>query len=587
MENLRQFPRTNRKLGQILSVCNKNAAVYCGFPTYDQPVHIDLEEPAAGHSFHSTVCLIGGGIAGLILAMRLAKQGIQVHLLEAGGLDFEERSQALYRTEMSYQEHRGSNEGRARTFGGSSTLWGGQILPFTPDIFNPPDGSPSQKWPISAQDIAAYYEEVERILGVNSLPFTSDLLSTLRRKTLPASEDILVRFSKWAPFKRRNLAKTVGIEAMAHPGVTVFTHANVASLMTIAGKRHRIESARVRNYNHREFSLTADHFVVCAGTVESSRLLLCSPDIPNAHDQIGRYFHDHVAFIAAEFVSPGRERAIERLGPFYVDGTLHTCKFEASSGLRVREGLLATNGYILIDEPAESGASAVRNLLRSIQRGQLKQGIGANVAPMLFGAGDVARLFLYSRFAGRRAVSKRATLRLTIDVEQAPDPQNRIRVSDQKEDALGIRTAIVDWRINEPERSTAARYSRIIRKYLEYSQMNPSQWSQSDLEDIVPVMFDTNHAMGGLRMGTDALRSVVDRDLKVHGLDNLHVASCAVFPSGSSSNPTFTMMALTLRLADHLAAQIRRLPGGGWAGAADAAEWNSPCLEGHSMSQPQ
>lgn len=65
-------------------------------------------------------------------------------------------------------------------------------------------------------------------------------------------------------------------------------------------------------------------------------------------------------------------------------------------------------------------------------------------------------------------------------------------------------------------------------------------------------MIDTYHPMGGLRMGVDPATSVVDIDLKVHGLANLHVASCAVFPAGGSSNPTFTMMALTMRLADHL-----------------------------------
>ena len=59
-------------------------------------------------------------------------------------------------------------------------------------------------------------------------------------------------------------------------------------------------------------------------------------------------------------------------------------------------------------------------------------------------------------------------------------------------------------------------------------------------------------------MAADLRRSVVDRDLKVHELDNLHVASCAVFPSGSSSNPTITIMALTLRLADHLARRIAK-----------------------------
>jgi GMC oxidoreductase len=262
----------------------------------------------------------------------------------------------------------------ARTFGGSSTLWGGQLLPFTPDIFEPPDGSLSEKWPIGSEDLSPYYAEVERILGVNSLPYTSDLLSSLRRKTLSASEDIVVRFSKWAPFKRRNLAKTAGLEAMAHPGATVFTHANAISLMGVPAQRNRIGAARVRNYSRRDFLFTADHFIVCAGSVESSRLLLCSPDVPNANDQIGRYFHDHVGFLAAQFIPPGRDRAIQRLGPFYSDGTLHTCKFEASSSLRTREGLLPAVGYIVIDEPEASGASATRNLLRSIQRGSSRRG---------------------------------------------------------------------------------------------------------------------------------------------------------------------------------------------------------------------
>lgn len=515
-------------------------------------MHIDLEQAAAGRSFHSTVCVIGGGIAGLVLSMRLAKQGVQVHLLEAGGLELEERSQSLYRAEMTYDSHRGSNEGRARTFGGSSTRWGGQILPFTADIFDPPAGSPSERWPIHLEDMAGYYEEAQKILGVDSLPFTWDLLEVLGHKLLPVSDDIVIRFSKWAPFKMRNLAKTLGVEGMAHPNVTIFTHANGAVLNATPGNRDRIGSIRALDYQRREFSFTADYFVVCAGTVESSRLLLGSPDVPNPHDQIGRYFNDHVAFLAARFLSPGRERALDLLGPFYVEGTTHTCKFEASPALRLREGLLPTVGYITIDEPESSGPSAMRNLLKCIQRGQLKAGIHTNLAPMLRGGRDIARLVYYSRVKKRRAVSKNATLQLNIDVEQAPDPENRIRISDSKKDALGLPTTIIDWRINHVERFTAARYSQIIRRYLELARIDTFDWNPSALNHAELVMSDTNHAMGGLRMGTDSSRSVVDCELKVYGVDNLYVASCAVFPSGSSSNPTSTMMALTLRLADHL-----------------------------------
>jgi choline dehydrogenase-like flavoprotein len=58
--------------------------------------------------------------------------------------------------------------------------------------------------------------------------------------------------------------------------------------------------------------------------------------------------------------------------------------------------------------------------------------------------------------------------------------------------------------------------------------------------------------MGGTAMGVDPRSSVVDPDLRMHGVANLSVASCATYPSGGSSNPTFTLMALTLRLAERL-----------------------------------
>lgn len=519
-------------------------------------MQIDLEQVPAGQSFHSTVCIIGGGIAGLILAMRLARQGIEIHLLEAGGLEPEPRSQALYQAEMAAGNHRGSNEGRFRTYGGSSTQWGGQVLPFTSDIFDPPPGSPSMPWPIQEHELTPYYNDVQSILGVNSLPFTADLLPALGHPAPPPASDILLRFAKWTPFKKRNLAQTVGVEALAHPKVTVFTHANAASLSTDPLHSTRIQSVRVLNYAGQEFTFTASHFVLCAGTVESARLLLCSTDVPNPHDQIGRYFHDHVAYHAARFESPASERIVELFGPFYVNGTIHSCKLEASPALRSREHLFATMAHVVVIEPEDSGTNAIRNLLRSLQSGRLKEAIGTNLLPMLRGAGDVVRLLFYARFKQRRAVSKRAILRLNIDVEQAPNPDNRIRLSPTNTDALGLPTTIVEWRIDQPEQDTAARFAYIIQDYLQTAGTVPQEWNQSVIDHTMPGMLDTNHAMGGLRMGDDPSSSVVDRNLTVHGLQNLYVASCAVFPSGSSSNPTFTMMALTLRLADHLATQL-------------------------------
>jgi choline dehydrogenase-like flavoprotein len=520
-------------------------------------VHIDLDQATERRSFHATVCIIGGGIAGLILAMRLARSGVDVHLLEGGGLEFEQRSQDLYRAEMTAGNHRGSNDGRFRTYGGSSTQWGGQILPFTPDIFDPPAGSPSLRWPVGEQELTPYYDEIQSILGVDPLPFTADLLPALGHSAPTASHDVRLRFAKWTPFKKRNLAQTVGAEALAHSSVTVFTHANAATLSVDADDPRRIQSIRVLNHESQEFTFTAAHFVLCAGTVECSRLLLCSPSIPNPHDQIGRYFHDHVAYHAAMRIdSPARERIIDLFGPFYVDGTIHSCKFEATPELRARDAFFAVMAHVVVLEPDDSGTAAIRNLLRSLQSGRIKEAIGTNLLPMLRGGGDVLRLVLYARFKRRRAVSKRAELRINIDVEQSPNPDNRIRLSSEKIDVLGLPITVIDWSIGIPEQDTAARYAYVIQDYLRALGLTSIEWNECVLNHTTPPLLDTNHAMGGLRMGHDPASSVVDTNLTFHGIDNLHVASCAVFPSGSSSNPTFTMMALTLRLADRLISLI-------------------------------
>ena len=514
-------------------------------------MHIDLQGSSTTEVFQSTICIIGGGIAGLVLATRLAHQGIAVHLLEAGGLAPEERSQALYRTDMESEPHLGANEGRHRTFGGSSTRWGGQLLPFTPDIFSPPTGTPSIPWPIHSYELEPFYADVQKIVGVNSLPFTADLLPALGHGAAPSSPEVTLRFSKWIPFKSRNLAGTLGAQALAHPLITVFTHANVTRLET--ADQRRVGSVQVLNYDGRAFQFSADQYVVCAGTIESSRLLLCSPGIPNPHDQLGRYFHDHVSYHAARFLSPARERVLNMLGPFYVDGTMHSAKLEASCDLRAHQHLQSVMAHVVVLEPEDSGTAAIRNLLRSLQSRKLKQAIVANLLPVFRGAGDVARLWFQAKFRKRRAVSKRATLMLNIDVEQAPHPDNRITLSATDTDSLGLPRTVLNWQVRTPELDTAARYIPTVRNYLGAAGIDTLEW-----DNKAPDMVDTYHMMGGLRMGADPASSVVDTNLKVHGIANLSIASCAVFPSGSSSNPTFTLMALTLRLADQLAEKCRQ-----------------------------
>lgn len=516
---------------------------------------VDLEPAPRERTFHSDVCILGAGIAGLTLATRLAARGMRVHLLEAGGLQLEPRSQSLYTVDQAASTHTGATEGRFRVFGGSSTRWGGQLLPYPHDVFRPGDEIPSLPWPIGPEELEPHYAEVLRIMGLPdrpaALPFDGPgLLSALGHPGVDLGPEVRLRYSKWAPFARRNLAGSLGRECLASSGVQVFLHANAIALETSGGE---VCAAVVRNYAGEEFRFTAAQFCVCLGTIESSRLLLAS-QIGTANDQTGRYFHDHVGVRAAAVVGEAREQILKRLGPFFVEGVLHTCKLEANAALRESRHLPAVMAHIVIEEPEDSGIGAVRAMLRALQRRELGAALGGTGA-VARGIGDVARLVYASRVQGRRAVSRGAQVWLHIDLEQKASAEQRIRLSTEGVDALGEPRAVVEWHVGEPERAVVRQYAPVVREALANAGFPALRWLPGVLNGDPNQLrlADTYHPMGGLRMGTDPAQSVVDPQLAVHGLPNLHVASCAVFPSGGSSNPTFTLMALALRLAAHLA----------------------------------
>lgn len=518
-------------------------------------MHIDLE--ASDSSFSSClagtqVCILGAGIAGLILTSELATSGIHVSLIEAGGLELEERSQNLYSAEMPESVHTGTTLGRFRTFGGSSTRWGGQLLAYPEDILHPVPGSPSAAWPLRTEDIERYYTRILEIFKIPNLPFGPELLTALGKPSFDPGPGMNLRFSKWIPFAQRNLASTLGKQILHDPKISVYTHANVSALEGAGGK---IERVRILDYARREYTLSADIFIVCCGTVESSRLLLLSPDVPNPHGQIGRGFCDHVALHAAIIPAATRREVQRKLGPFFQGGVLYTPKIEATSNLQRDAGLLAVMAHFTIEEPEGTGIGSLRNLLVSLQRRQLKTALVHDLLPILQGIPDILRFAWALKVHKRRELSSRAIMRLNIDLEQDPNTNNHIALSDEK-DALGLRKASVHWQINEQEYATVRKFTSIVRERLRAAGLPEFEWDDRITNGAEITLADTYHPMGGLRMGINPRESVVDTNLLVHGTQNLYVASCAVFPSGGSSNPTFTMIALTLRLADRLLSML-------------------------------
>ena len=510
-------------------------------------MQVDLEQIRERTAYTADVCIAGAGIAGLVLADALRGSGLRVALLEGGGGSLEARSQQLYSVEMAGHPHAGASEGRFRTFGGSSTRWGGQLLSYTNDVFHPPQSTGMTGWPIDEQHLETYYATVLRTMGVPEEVFVPE--------SVPFAEgdSVRMRFSRWAPFPRRSLTGTLGRRCQESADVTVYLHANATKLVREASGN--IGSLEAVNYAGRRCTFLARRFVVCLGTIESSRLLLYS-DIGNEADQVGRYFYDHLGIHAATLDGAARAAAAKIFLPRLKDGSLYSPKLEATGAWRERHGAQAVMAHFPLVEADDSPATTVRLLLQSVQRKEVTPGLLRRLASLPVGSVELLKMAYATKVLERRRLSKHTELRLNLDVEQKPLAESRVTLGEGK-DALGLPQVRLDWRIGEAELSTLRLFAPSILTVLRAAGVDGIQVKTALLDesqDLKALVADTYHMMGGTRMGATACDSVVDRDLKVHGIANCYVAGCSVFPTGGSSNPTFTMMALTLRLAEMLKA---------------------------------
>ena len=148
--------------------------------------------------------------------------------------------------------------------------------------------------------------------------------------------------------------------------------------------------------------------------------------------------------------------------------------------------------------------------------------------------------------------------------EQEPSLNSYIGLGG-KTDRFGLKQADLHWEISPTVWLTIVRFARAIASELarlglgtavlhSHITANEPDWSKH--------LSDVNHHMGGTRMSSSRNHGVVNQNLQVWGIKNLFICSCSVFPTGSHSNPTHTLLALALRLADHL----RACPGKGLSG---------------------
>jgi len=461
-------------------------------------------------------CIVGTGPAGMTLALKLAASGEKVLLLEAGGLSYSDRSQELYDCE-SVGHDAWPKYTRLRYFGGTSNHWSGRCRPFEKSDFYDRSINGLPGWPIRYGEIEPYLPEAMTILDL-------DPDAGFKPINKPSLEDHFYpdAFAQSPP--TRFQAKYID-QITASENIHCFFNATAVDIK-LDQSHQAVTHIQVANYNGLSTPVKAGTFILCLGGLETPRFMLnCNKQIKsgigNRTDMVGRCFMEHLNVPIGSFLYREPE-AFTKL-QFFTDD-----QFCQSSSIGKSNITMSIVSSVKSYGRTKAIKTFFKNLACQMQIEDKVQFISDFKCP---GMGTIGTL-----------------------IEQAPNLDSRVSLGDTT-DSFGLLKAQLNWQIGAYDQNTIRQAALTMAKEFSNAGLGQIRLADFILNPEQEIKFGHHaHHMGTTRMSDDPKYGVVDRNSKVHGLDNLYIAGSSVFSTGGACNPTMPIIQLCLRLADHLKA---------------------------------
>ncbi len=518
---------------------------------------IDFQQLRDMPNLNPDVLIVGAGAVGLSMAVDLIHHGAKVVVLEAGSTNVEKSSQEFFEAAAWYGfPLEGLHVGRLRALGGTTNAWPGQLVPFDPIVFEHRPWVSEQPWPIDRDDLEPYYEKAFRLLGLHRNQADKEVWQRLKVSSPKMGDDLDVFLTRWTPEPR--FAALFRDEIEHNPKLHVIINAPVTGL-SLAPDERTILDVMIRRNDGREYGIAARNVVLANGTIEITRLL--SMRLANGFSApwadnpwLGRGFTDHVDAYAGRVIPMDSVRFHDLFDNIMLDGLKYSPRIKLTGSAQRRLQLLGIAAGFLFNSRYKEELDRLKILVKAMLRGEIDRrmlAIPARTLPVARIALPMAARFLLHRRSYNRADQG---IQLRLSSEQVPLRESRLRLRPER-DALGMPLVDIDWMIDGAELETMAQFCEILfdyfhREHLAYIELNPKLMARDPA--FLSEIDDGNHQMGMARMATSPTHGVVDADLRVFGSNNLYVAGAATFPTTGFENPTFTAIALGLRLSDHL-----------------------------------
>lgn len=528
---------------------------------------IDTRTLPDGETIEADLCVIGSGPAGLAIANEFAGTETRVAVLESGGLEWDADTQSLAEGRVLGRPYPDLDVVRLRYFGGTSNHWGGNVAPLDPLDFSEREWIPYSGWPFGLDHLRPFYDRARQFCRLPQQAFEIAAWSDAGRKPWSFKDDLV----------RTRVFHTVGDntvrfgqsyrERMAQASnINVFLFANVTEIVTDPEQRQVAELA-VATLTGKRLRAKAGRYVLAAGGIENPRILLLSnrhgrDGLGNAHGLVGRFFMDHVTnpdfgslfpsdpFIGRAMYSPREAAWGSTWSVLYLSEAMQ--RRERLPNIRFQHAREVNAYNEAMGAPGMQSARVVGRALASGDVASLE--FNRHLANVIADIDDVAgTAYAWLRYRPNYPVR---WFELVHIGEQMPNLDSRVVLTDDR-DRLGQRKVALDWRLADRDSDGVHRSADLLARELGRAGLGRLAHKAPDR------LFDTIdprphfHHMGTTRMHADPARGVVDPNCRLHGAENLYVAGSSVFPTVGNANPTLTIIALAMRLADHLKTTLR------------------------------
>jgi choline dehydrogenase-like flavoprotein len=504
----------------------------------------DAHAIADGTILNTDICVIGGGPAGVLVARAFIGHSAHVTLLESGGIEAETGAQDLNDGEFVGTPYAGLRKTRHRQLGGTACIWntpvnngdiGAKYVPLDECDFEPRPATSYPGWPFSRVQLETFYKQAQVACGLGAFEYSGnywDARSTTFELADSRVRRMVYQFGPASLFTKqytRDLQSSENVEILFHATACMLKFRNNGRVATT------IEAGTLAGTR---FRLRAGIIVLAAGAIENARLLLVSKepgrDAPgDQHGWLGRCFMEHPRDYSIS-VSPA-DRGAFSMARFYdrhlaKDGTAIAGRIALNQETLVRDEL--SNSSLTLLPLVRHKVASTSMIGRALVR--VRKAISRNISD---GYGWSENPNPDRAFHGFRFI---------LNTEQWPNPNNRL-ILGRDVDQLGVPKVEVHWRWRAEDQHRLDRACNVFAEALQATGIGKVKIRTGVAPDP-----NAHHHSGTTRMYDDCKLGVVDPDGRVYGTDNIYVSGASVFPTSGFANPTLTIVALAIRLAEHL-----------------------------------